>query len=104
MRVEFDEVVTNCDHFQNIKFKSTLPYAFTEQDVAMLAAVLSSQKAIDVKIKIIKIFVQLRHYMIIKSDTSEQINELRELLMVYIENTDNKLSKHDKIIGQILLP
>jgi hypothetical protein len=44
---EFTEVVTNCDHLQNLKYRPTLPYAFTEQGVAMLAAVLNSQKAIE---------------------------------------------------------
>jgi len=34
---EFAEVVTNCDHLQNLKFRSTQPYVFTEQGVAMLA-------------------------------------------------------------------
>ena len=43
---EFTEVVTNCDHLQNLKYRPTLPNAFTEQGVAMLAAVLNSQKAI----------------------------------------------------------
>ena len=43
---EFTEVVANCDHLQNLKYRPTLPYAFTEQDAAMLAAVLNSQKAI----------------------------------------------------------
>ena len=28
---ERDEVVTNCDHLQSLKFRPTLPYAFTEQ-------------------------------------------------------------------------
>ncbi|MCL2043080.1 MAG: ORF6N domain-containing protein [Treponema sp.] len=38
--------------------RRTLPYVFTEQGVAMLAAVLNSQKAIDVNISIMRIFVQ----------------------------------------------
>ena len=41
---EFTEVVTNCDHLQSLKFRPTLPYAFTEQGVAMLAAVLNSRQ------------------------------------------------------------
>jgi hypothetical protein len=48
---EFAKVVTNCDHLQNLKYRPTLPYAFTEQGVAMLAAVLNSQKAINVNIQ-----------------------------------------------------
>jgi len=100
---ELNEVVTNCDHLQNIKYRPTLPYAFTEQGVAMLAAVLNSQKAIDVNIQIMRAFVQLRHYVLTKSDTNAQIAELRKLLMVYMENTDYKLSKHDKAIEQIII-
>ena len=41
---EFDEVVTNCDHLQKLKYRPSLPYAFTEQGIAMLAAVLNRQK------------------------------------------------------------
>jgi phage regulator Rha-like protein len=100
---EFTEVVTNCDHLQSLKFRPTLPYVFTEQGVAMLAAVLNSQKAIDVNIQIMRAFIKLRHYVLAKSDTNEQIAELRKLLMVYIENTDNKISRHDKAIEQIII-
>ncbi len=100
---EFAEVVTNCDHLQSLKFRPTLPYVFTEQGVAMLAAVLNSQKAIDVNIQIMRAFIKLRHYVLAKSDTNEQIAELRKLLMVYIENTDNKISRHDKTIKQIII-
>jgi hypothetical protein len=60
---EFAEVVANCDHLQNLKYRPTLPYAFTEQGVAMLAAVLNSQKAIDVNIQIMRAFIQLRNYV-----------------------------------------
>ena len=79
-----------------------MPYAFTEQGVAMLASVLNSPKAVIVNIAIMRAFVQLRHFVLTKSDTNEQIAELRKLLMVYIENTDYKFSKHDKTIEQII--
>jgi hypothetical protein len=62
-----------------------MPYAFTEQGVAMLAAVLNSPKAIDVNISIMRAFVQLRYYVLSKSETNEQITELRKLLMLYID-------------------
>jgi hypothetical protein len=38
-----------------------LPYAFTEQGVAMLSSVLSSERAIEVNIAIMRAFVKLRH-------------------------------------------
>jgi len=69
----------------------------------MLSSVINSERAIEVNINIMRAFVKLRHYMLTKSDTSEQIAELRKLLMVYIENTDYKLSKHDKTIEQIII-
>ena len=37
---EVAEVVANCDHLQNLKYRPTLPYAFTEQGVAMLRKLL----------------------------------------------------------------
>jgi len=40
-----------------------LPHAFTEQGVAMLSAVLRSEKAIKVSIEIMNAFVQMRHYL-----------------------------------------
>jgi phage regulator Rha-like protein len=100
---ELSEVVTNCDHLQNLKYRPTLPYAFTEQGVAMLAAVLNSQKAIDVNIQIMRAFTQLRNYVFNNDTLFEQIADLRKLLMLHIENTDYKLSKHDKAIEQIII-
>lgn len=40
-----------------------MPYAFTEQGVAMLSSVLHSKTAIEVNIRIIRAFVSLRHFM-----------------------------------------
>lgn len=39
------------------------PYAFTEQGVAMLSAVLHSAKAVQVSIQIMEAFVEMRHYL-----------------------------------------
>ena len=89
---EFTEVVTKCDHLQTLKYRPTLPYAFTEQGVAMLAAVLKSQKAIDVNISIMRTFVKLRHYVFAQSATNEQITELRKLLLLYIEKNDKRVN------------
>jgi len=68
-----------------------LPYVFTEHGILMLSSVLNSQKAIDINIQIIKIFVQMRH-ILSKSGTSEQIAELRKLLMLYIEKNDRRVN------------
>ena len=43
-------VVAICDHLKIIRFSHQLPYAFTEQGVAMLSSVLNSERAIQVNI------------------------------------------------------
>ena len=90
---EFTEVVTNCDHLQNLKYRPSMPYAFTEQGVAMLAAVLNSQTAIDVNIQIMRAFIQLRNYVLSNDSLNEQIIELRKLLMLYIEKNDKRVNE-----------
>jgi len=88
---EFDEVVAKCDHLQTQVYRPTLPYAFTEQGVAMLAAVLNSQKAIDVNIQIMRVFIQLRNYVLSNETLSEQILELRKFLLLYTEKNDERI-------------
>jgi len=83
------QIVTANDNTSKIRF---LPYVFTEQGVSMLAAVLNSQKAIDVNISIMRAFVNLRHYVFSKSDTNDQFTELRKLLMLYIEKNDKRVN------------
>ena len=67
---EMRELVTNCDRFETLKHSgvptlkhSGVPmYAFTEQGVAMLSAVLRSKIAIDVSIRIMDAFVAMRRF------------------------------------------
>ena len=69
-----------------------MPFAFTEQGVAMLSSVLNSKKAIDVNINIMRTFVELRQYIFSQNGTNEQIVELRKLLMLYIEKNDKRVN------------
>ena len=62
-----------------------LPYAFTEQGVAMLSSVLSSEQAIEVNIAIMRAFVRLRQML----ETNEELN--RKFAAVV-----KKLTTHDK--------
>ena len=62
-KTEKDELVTNCDRFNSLKHSSTMPYAFTEQGVAMLSSVLKSDVAVDVNIHIMRAFVAMRHFL-----------------------------------------
>ena len=53
------ELVTNCDRFESLKYSSVNPYAFTEQGVAMLSAVLRSDVAVKASIQIISTFSKM---------------------------------------------
>jgi len=57
---ERNELVTSCDRLKNLKFSSSMPYAFTESGVSMLSSVLSSERAVLINIQIIRAFVRLR--------------------------------------------
>lgn len=61
--IKKNELVTNCDRFKNLKHASTNPFAFTEQGIAMLSAVLRSQVAIQVSIQIMNAFVAMRQFL-----------------------------------------
>ena len=56
--------------------RRTLPYAFTEQGIAMLSSVLRSQRAVDVNIAIMRTFVQLRRLMNSNRDLAHRIDAL----------------------------
>ena len=57
--------------------KSTPPFAFTEQGVAMLSGLLKSDVAIAANIAIMRAFVQVREYLMLASSVSAEIKELR---------------------------
>jgi hypothetical protein len=49
--VEENELVAHCDRLGRLKYSSALPYAFTEQGVAMLSIVLRGSRAIRVNLQ-----------------------------------------------------
>ena len=90
---------------QRGKHAKYLPYVFTEQGVAMLSAVLHSETAIQVSIRIMNAFVQLRHYVseqVIKTDDKAELAEIRRLLLLHIDHCDKKFSEQDRKIDKII--
>jgi phage regulator Rha-like protein len=55
-----------------------LPYAFTEQGVAMLSSVLNSERAIRVNIELMRAFSRLRHVMSTQSDLVRRLDDLEQ--------------------------
>jgi len=64
-----------------------LPYAFTEHGVLMLANVLRSERAIQVSIRIIEIFVKIRETLLAHKD-----------ILLQLEKIEKKLAGHDEDI------
>lgn len=58
------------------KYPKYLPYAFTQEGIAMLSSVLKSPRAIQANIAIMRTFVKLRELMISHADLSKKIESL----------------------------
>ena len=73
-----------------------LPYAFTEQGVSMLSAVLRSPTAIQVSISIIDAFVAMRNYIATTTTVTAELSEIRAKLSLLERNdTDNAEAIND---------
>lgn len=60
---------------KNVKY---LPYAFTEQGVAMLSGVLRSRRAIQVNVAIMRAFVKLREILAAHKDLARKLDEMEK--------------------------
>ncbi len=72
------------------------PYAFTEQGVAMLSAVLKSDTAVRVSIQIMNAFVSMRHFLQNNAEIFVELNAMRQHQVdtdVHLKETDNKIDK-----------
>ena len=77
-----------------------LPYVYTEQGIAMLSAVLRSDIAIKVSVRIMQIFVELRRYFVqgtflIKKVNDLEINQIEERIWrkQHEENTEKRFEE-----------
>ncbi|MBP6686911.1 MAG: ORF6N domain-containing protein [Lacibacter sp.] len=67
-----------------------MPYAFTEQGVAMLSGILNSDRAIQMNIAIMRAFVEIRRILLKENDLKEQLKEIKE-----------RIGEHDVQLNQI---
>ena len=80
-----------------------LPYAFTEQGVAMLASILKSETAVKVSIQIMNAFVQMRHFLSANGSLFARLDsvekrqiETEEKLNRNLVQIHEKLDVHEK--------
>ena len=81
------------DSSSNHGGRRKLPYVFTEQGIAMLSAVLRSDIAIQVSIRIMKTFVEMRKYMANTSLLYDRMNAMEEKQIIYQNETNEKFDK-----------
>jgi hypothetical protein len=92
------------------QYSKYLPYAFTEQGVAMLSSVLKSKKAVQVNISIMRVFVAVKQMILGNAELSKKLEELetkynKQFSDVYealnylmnIKKVDDKVKKRTKI-------
>lgn len=75
---EKNELVANCDRFEKLKHSSVNPYVFTEQGVSMLSAVLRSETAINVSIRIINAFVEMRNFISTNAGIFQRLGKVEQ--------------------------
>jgi phage regulator Rha-like protein len=71
--------------------RRALPYAFTEHGAVMLAAVLNSQRAVQMSLHVVQAFVNLGHLMMEHKELSKKIEAL-----------EGKVGKHDKQLQEVI--
>ena len=99
---ERDEVVANCDHLQSLKFRPTLPYAFTEQGIGQLSSVVHSQKAIERSIVIMNAFVAMRRFIVQNAGLLMRIAHLERHQIDTDEKIDMILDKMEERSPKLL--
>ena len=74
------------------KYSKYLPYAFTEQGIAMLSSVIRTDAASQVNISIMRAFVSMKHYLYNNRDVYQILN--------YI---NNKINEHDEKLNELFI-
>ena len=76
---EFNSLRTKISSLKNLgrgQHLKYLPFAFTEQGIAMLSSVLKSDKAIEINISIMRTFVAIRQFALNYTELQKRINEI----------------------------
>lgn len=94
------KLVTNCDRFEKLKHSSVNPYAFTEQGVAMLSAVLRSETAVKVSIQIMQAFVEMRKFISNNTAIFQRLDDIEKRQFI----SETKLDKVFKALESGNLP
>ena len=83
------QIATASKTFENkFRNKKHLPYAFTEQGIAMLSGLLKNDIAIQVSINIMNAFVEMRKFILLNGEVFQEINTIKGKLIEYDKKFD----------------
>jgi len=91
---EFDSL-----RFQNGTSKESrggrrfMPYAFTEQGIAMLSSVLQSEQAVQVNIQIMRTFVKIKQWALENKEPAERLTELERYFINHCSENNEDMNK-----------
>lgn len=69
-----------------------MPFAFTEQGVAMLSSVLNNETAIEININIMRAFVTVRQYLTSANGTIKEIEELKQRMKALEQGSEDTIA------------
>ncbi|MBI5389565.1 ORF6N domain-containing protein [Candidatus Woesearchaeota archaeon] len=92
-REEKVHLVTKCDHLKHLKYSYHMPYVFTEQGVASLSGILSSKKAIEVNIQIMRAFVSMRKFLMKNTEVFSRFDAVEREQLKFQVKTDTNFEK-----------
>lgn len=79
-----------------------LPYAFTEQGVAMLSGVLKSKRAIEVNINIMRTFVKMRQWALDSKEFGQRLLDLERYFIEHCKDNENDVSRIYEAINLLM--
>jgi ORF6N domain len=97
---EFDPLLFHFGISKSRGGRRHLPYAFTEQGVAMLSSVLRSDRAVKVNIAIMRAFVRLREALETNRELAQRFSELEKRVGAH----DNEIVAIIEAIRQLIAP
>ena len=78
---------------RNMKYR---PWVFTEQGVAMLSAVLRSSRAVEVSIRIMTAFVEMRKWVSMQSGLTQRMEGIEKKLLMHDQQFESLFSALEK--------
>ncbi|NBJ67383.1 ORF6N domain-containing protein [Adlercreutzia caecimuris] len=92
------QIVTSSDNQRGHGGRRYMPYAYTEQGVAMLSGLLNSPKAVQVSVGIMRAFVEMRKFIANNAALLDRMATIEYRQLEYQQSTDERF---DKVFGYL---